>query len=138
MSAILSIPFGKTLSTFHFVDSPKVVGSAYIKQSRGNEVNVYSETKSSSCSNDTNDAATTASYVWSILSANDSTGGSSDISLVPGRDPRLLTIPSDTLGYAGSTYVFQLNAAFGNIRSSAFVTGGCRPNLPASGASHKT
>lgn len=133
MFVILSIPCRAKLPTFLFAGSQKVVGSAYIKRTRGSEISVYSETKPSSCSNDTRDAAATASYVWSLFSANDSTGGLSDFSLAPGRDPRVLTIPSDTLGFAGSTYVFQLNTALGDVHSSALVTGGCRTNLTCLG-----
>lgn len=36
-----------------------------------------------------------------------------------GRDPRVLVIPPHTLGYTGSSYVFQLRAMYGNETANA-------------------
>ena len=41
-----------------------------------------------------------------------------------GRDPRVLVIPSYTLGYTGSSYVFELTTSFGSeAMNAAYVTG---------------
>lgn len=48
------------------------------------------------------------------MSANASFAGTPEAAVEVGRDPRTLVIPSHTLGYAGSSYQFQLKTAFGN------------------------
>ncbi|CAM9843656.1 unnamed protein product, partial [Ectocarpus sp. 4 AP-2014] len=91
----------------------QIVGSSALKRTRGNEIVLRSETRLSSCSTLTADEAL-ASYSWRLVSANESYEGSPEVVVDVGRDPRVLVIPSYTLGYAGSTYLFQLRAAFGS------------------------
>lgn len=55
--------------------------------------------------------------------ANGSTGGDSGLELQIGRDPRVLNIPPYLLGYAGSTYVFQLVSIFGGVQNTVNATG---------------
>ncbi|CAM9387892.1 unnamed protein product, partial [Ectocarpus sp. 12 AP-2014] len=91
----------------------QIVGSSALQRTRGNEIVLRSETRLSSCSTLTTDEAL-ASYSWRLLSANESYEGTPEVMVEVGRDPRVLVIPSHTLGYAGSTYLFQLRTAFGS------------------------
>ncbi|CAM9632430.1 unnamed protein product [Ectocarpus sp. 6 AP-2014] len=91
----------------------RIVGSSALQRTRGNEIILRSETRLSSCSTLTTDEAL-ASYSWRLVSANESYEGTPEVVVDVGRDPRVLVIPSYTLGYAGSTYLFQLTTAFGS------------------------
>ncbi|CAM9196214.1 unnamed protein product, partial [Ectocarpus sp. 8 AP-2014] len=91
----------------------RIVGSSALQRTRGNEIILRSETKLSSCSTVTTDEAL-ALYSWRLVSANESYEGTPEVVVDVGRDPRVLVIPSHTLGYAGSTYLFQLTTAFGS------------------------
>ena len=65
-----------------------------------------------------------ASYTWSLLSQNEVTSGeATSLVLETGRDPRVLTIPSYALGFAGSTYVFQLSAVVDGMSNTVNATG---------------
>lgn len=100
----------------------QVVGSASLRRTRAQAIVFASETAASSCSTvDPNEE--TASYSWNLVSTNASAGSPTDVTLQSGRDPRVLVLPSHTLGYAGSTYVFQLKAAFGGTFNAANATG---------------
>lgn len=100
----------------------QVVGSANLRRKRSQAILLGSETAASSCSTADADEET-ASYSWGLVSTNASAGGPSDIVLQSGRDPRVLALPSYTLGFAGSTYVFQLKAAFGGTSNTVNATG---------------
>ncbi|CAM9477526.1 unnamed protein product, partial [Ectocarpus sp. 8 AP-2014] len=63
-----------------------------------------------------------ASYSWRLVSANESYEGAPEVVVEVGRDPRVLLIPSHTLGFAGSTYLFQLRTAFGSETNIANAT----------------
>ncbi|CAM9806997.1 unnamed protein product, partial [Ectocarpus fasciculatus] len=91
----------------------RIVGSSTLQRTRGNEIILRSETSLSSCSTSSADEAL-ASYSWRLVSANESYEGAPEVEVEVDRDPRVLVIPSHTLGFAGSTYVFQLRTAFGN------------------------
>lgn len=104
----------------------QVLGPATIQRTRGSIISFSSETKASSCSNAGNGEDTTASYTWGLVSAVGTIGGYSSLTLLPGRDPRVLTIPAYTLGLAGSTYTFQLKAALGGTHNVVNATGGCQ------------
>lgn len=101
--------------------SDKVVGPSYLERTRGTTITIRSETGVSSCST-TDSSQSSASYSWSLVSKTataESVGGMVDES----RDPRVLVIPRHTLGFAGSSYVFQLAAEFGGVSNVANVTG---------------
>ncbi|CAM9572666.1 unnamed protein product [Scytosiphon promiscuus] len=127
----------------------KILGSSVIQRTRGEAITIRSETSLSSCSPiGVNEAL--ASYSWSLVSANDSFVGSPAVTVEVGRDPRILVIPSHTLGYAGSSYRFLLKTAFGSelvgtvnatveIVSGevlAAIAGGSRRKIGASQALH--
>ncbi|CAM9627536.1 unnamed protein product, partial [Ectocarpus sp. 12 AP-2014] len=92
----------------------KIVGSSVLQRTRGNAITLRSETTTSTCST-TNTEEAIASYSWSMISANESFARGVDVPLGVGRDPRVLTIPSYALGYAGSSYQLQLRTSFGGI-----------------------
>ncbi|CAM9207243.1 unnamed protein product, partial [Ectocarpus fasciculatus] len=99
----------------------KIVGSSVVQRMRGSAITLRSETTTSSCSTTNTDEAL-ASYSWGIASANESFAGGADVTLDVGRDPRLLVIPPYALGYAGSSYQFQLRTTFGGIASTVNAT----------------
>lgn len=101
----------------------KVLGSSVIQRTRGRKIELRSETKLSSCSTLTADEAL-ASYSWELVAANESYPREQEVPVGVSRDPRVLVIPSHTLGYAGSSYVFQLMTAYGSEAfNAANVTG---------------
>lgn len=64
-----------------------------------------------------------ASYSWILLDANESRVGE-PVTVEVGRDPRVLVIPPYTLGFAGSSYLFQFRSAFGGeTATTANATG---------------
>lgn len=103
------------------------MGSSALQRTRGSAITLRSETTTSACSATSTDEAL-ASYSWSITSANESFVGGPDITLGVGRDPRVLVIPPYALGYAGSSYQFQLRTTFGGIASTVNATGETRDN----------
>lgn len=66
-----------------------------------------------------------ASYSWSLLPENTAADDLSDPVLAVGRDPRVLTIPPLTLGYAGNKYVLGLSVEVGSVSNGANATGAC-------------
>lgn len=89
----------------------QVLGSAVIRRTRGSLVTLRTETGLSSCSTLMADEAL-ASYSWSLLEANETRFGEV-VTVEVGRDPRVLVIPPYTLGFAGSSYLFQFRSAIG-------------------------
>eukprot|EP00903_Cladosiphon_okamuranus_P011441 g10779.t1 len=124
----------------------KVLGSAVIQRTRGSQIILGTETVLSSCSALVADEAL-ASYSWSLLAANESRAGE-QLTVEAGRDPRVLSIPPYTLGYAGSSYVFQFRSVVGDESATtanatveivsgaivATITGGSRRTLGVSQA----
>lgn len=53
------------------------------------------------------------------MAANESHPREQEVTAEVGRDPRVLVIPSYTLGYAGSFYMFQLSTTFGSENANA-------------------
>lgn len=98
----------------------QVVGPSSLERTRGTTITLRSETSASSCST-ADSTQTTASYSWSLVSSTQpleqETFGEES------RDPRVLVIPRHTLGFAGSSYVFQLAVDFGGVSNAANVTG---------------
>lgn len=65
-----------------------------------------------------------ASYSWNLVAANEARAGGDQVTVEAGRDPRVLAIPPYTLGFAGSSYVFQFRSAFGGeTATTANATG---------------
>lgn len=94
-----------------------------IQRARGRQITIRSVTSLSSCSTLSEDDAL-ASYEWNLVSANETRAGAQEVVLETGRDPRVLVIPPHTLGFAGSSYVFQFRSAFGaDMSSTANATG---------------
>lgn len=95
-----------------------------IRRTRGQEITLRSETSLSSCSTISAEEGL-ASYSWILVSANDSFPGAPEFAVEVGRDPRVLVIPSYRLGYAGSSYQFQLKTTFGDgeLAGTANATG---------------
>lgn len=91
-----------------------------LERTRGGTITVRSETSVSSCST-TDSTQSTASYAWSLVSTTATEPGGEMLS--ESRDPRVLVLPRHTLGFAGSSYVFQLKADFGGVWNAANVTG---------------
>ncbi|CAM9204557.1 unnamed protein product [Laminaria digitata] len=100
--------------------SMKVVGPSALERTRGTSITIRSETGVSSCST-MDSGENTASYSWSLVSTT-ATEALGEETLDESRDPRVLVIPRHTLGFAGSSYVFQLAAEFGAVSNVANVT----------------
>lgn len=101
-----------------FLVSGKVLGSSVLRRTRGSEITIRSETRLSSCSPLGADEAL-ASYSWTLVAANESYPREHEVAVEDGRDPRVLVIPAHTLGYAGSSYLFQLRTTFGSELANA-------------------
>ena len=106
--------------------SPKILGPSVLQWTRGSQLTVRSETSLSSCSTLSGGDAL-ASYSWNLVAANESFPREHEVAVEVGRDPRVLVVPSHTLGYAGSSYVFQLATTYGSeAMNAASVTGELR------------
>lgn len=99
----------------------KIVGPSVLERTRGTAITIRSETSASSCST-ADSTQTTASYSWSLVSSTEPLGEEDTLD-GESRDPRVLVIPRYTLGFAGSSYVFQLAAEFGGVSNVANVAG---------------
>ncbi|CAN0003126.1 unnamed protein product [Pylaiella littoralis] len=99
----------------------KVVGPSVLQRTRGSPITLRGETSLSSCSTLSVDDAF-ASFSWNLVSANESVAREAEVSAEIGRDPRVLVIAPYTLGFAGSTYQFQLESSFGGVSNTANVT----------------
>ena len=96
----------------------QIVGSANRKQLRGLPLTVRAEVSSL---HDQNDGAT---YTWTVASEDSATAGFPPLTLPSGRDPSVLTLPPNTLGYAGSVYAFRVDLDGGTQSAvSATATG---------------
>lgn len=101
---------------------PKVLGPPVVQVTRGSQVSLRTETGLSACSSLTADEAL-PSYSWSLVAANESLARE-QLTVEVGRDPRVLVIPPYTLGFAGSSYLFQFRSAFGGANATtASATG---------------
>ena len=98
----------------------KVVGSSVLQRARGSQITIHSDTSLSSCSTLPADEAL-ASYSWSLVEANEPYPRGEEVTVEVGRDPRVLVIPSYTLGYTGSSYVFQLTTTYGSETANAAI-----------------
>ena len=101
----------------------KVLGSSVIQRARGSQITLRSETSLSSCST-TSVEDGLASFSWGLLAVNESRGAFREIAVEADRDPRVLGIPPYTLGFAGSSYVFQFRSTLGSdMSTTANATG---------------
>ena len=108
----------------------QVVGSAFLQRERASATTIYTETKPSSCATSASGLEQHASYTWIVLTRNEITSeGASSLVLETGRDPRVLSVPPYALGFAGSSYVFQLSADVDGITNTVNVTGEIHPVL---------
>ena len=96
----------------------KVVGSSVLQRTRGSRITIRSKTSLSSCSTLAADEAL-ATYSWNLVAANESYPRGEEVSVEVGRDPRVLVIPPHTLGYTGSSYLFQLRTTYGTQTATA-------------------
>lgn len=111
--------------------SQKIVGPSTLERTRGRPTTILSETGVSFCSTRRGDEDA-ATYSWSLVSADESVQGAASLNLDYGRDPRVLTIPAKNLGFAGSTYTFQLRSVFGDVQNTVNATGeASTQSLPA-------
>lgn len=99
--------------------SHQILGPASLEHARGQALTLRSATDASPCA-----LASSATYSWSLEGLNTSRVEQSSLELPKGRDPRVLRLPPNSLGYAGSVYAFRLDVAVGNLINSAVVTGG--------------
>ncbi|CAM9178019.1 unnamed protein product, partial [Sphacelaria rigidula] len=102
----------------------KVLGPSILQHPRGRPLVVNSQTSASSCATSSNEAA----YSWrcssssAISNASVSTAELLDVLLDEARNPRIASLPSFSLGYAGSAYTLQLGVTVGETRSTANIT----------------
>lgn len=100
------------------VVATQIAGSAYRRHWRGLPLTLRTEV-SQLYSEDDN-----ATYTWTVVSESSVAEGFSPLILTSGRNPRVLTIPAYSLGYAGSVYVLKVDLAGGmQNATSATATG---------------
>lgn len=101
------------------VAATQIAGSAYRRHWRGLPLTLRAEV-SLPYSEDDN-----ATYTWTAASESSVTADFPPLVLTSGRNPRVLTIPAYSLGYAGSVYVLRVDLAGGTqSATSATATGG--------------
>lgn len=85
---------------------------------------IQSEAGLSSCTETIVANGALASFAWGLSSAaEEASGATSRFLLQRGRDPRTIFIDPYVLGFAGSVYVFQLNAVVGGVSNTVNATG---------------
>lgn len=100
----------------------QIVGSSELQVSRGDDLYISCKVERSACASRGTDNDR-ALYSWSVREVTSSVPGFESPALVQGRDPRVVTVPALSLGFAGSTYLFRLNVTIGALETSADATG---------------